>query len=397
MSGIYREGTMSKIIENFLVPLFVVISILYAFHSFGYPETATHSIMLNKVYHHITPDEGYLEKANIVLYFSGDPQIKEIKNQLNRSHHQTSFVFFFPQATINQAECQSMINTLNNYKANYRVTIAQATHQKSGVEIRFDFDSQKYLINCEHFDSIGLQKGFVFRLYNKEILTKLEESKNQPVLRTLHNSEKRRIIIDPGHGGRDTGAIGYYGIQEKNVSLAIGTVVGNLLEQHGCSVMFTRNNDKDMQLDERTSYANNNNADLFVSIHANYAHNAKAVGVETFCMPYQLLHRKSSHLSEMQDRCVADVMKQRESMAYHYAQSIQQKVCAYASPFHKESIDRKVKHSVSQVLLGVQFPAILIEVGFLSHHKESQLLNDPQYQRCLARGICDGILAGFSL
>src|SRR5579871_521735 len=227
-----------------------------------------------------------------------------------------------------------MINALNNYQANYRVTIATATHQKSGVEIRFDFDPQKYLINCEQFDSIGLQKGFVFRLYNKEVLTKLEETKNQPVLRTLHNSDKKRIIIDPGHGGRDTGAIGRDGIQEKNVSLAIGTVVGSLLEQYGCSVIFTRDNDRDLQLDERTSYANNNNADLFVSIHANYAHNAKAVGVETFCMQQQLLHKKYSQLSQAQDMCIADVMKRRIDNAYHFAQSVQRTVCQQLSPFH---------------------------------------------------------------
>lgn len=379
------------------MPLFVVISILYAFHSFGYPKTASPSIVLNKVYHHTAADEGYLEKANIVLYFSGNPQIKELKNQFNQTNHIASFVFFFPQAKINQAECQSMINALNSHQANYRVTIEAATHQQPGVEIRFNFDPQKYLINCEEFDSIGLQKGFVFRIYNKEVLTKLEETKNQPVLRTLHNIDQKRIIIDPGHGGRDTGAIGHYGIREKNVSLAIGTVVGNLLEQHGCSVMFTRDNDRDLQLDERTSYANNNNADLFVSIHANYAHNAKAVGIETFCMQQQLLHKKYSQLSEAQDIYVTNFMKQRAHESYHYAQSVQHAVCAYASPFQQESIDRKVKHSVSQVLLGVQFPAILIEVGFLSHQRESQLLNDPQYQKCIARGICEGILARFSL
>lgn len=386
---------MSKIIENFLVPLFVIISVLYAFQSFGYSDDMTRSITLNKVYHHKAPDEGYLEKANIVLYFSGNPRVKEIKNQINHRNNNASFIFFFPQATINRDECDSMINALNDHQANYLVSISAITHQQSGVEIRFDFDPQKYLINCEHFDSIGLQKGFIFRLYNKEVLTKLEDTKNQPVLRMLHNNEKLRVIIDPGHGGRDTGAIGHYGIQEKNVSLAIGTVLGNLLAQHGLSVMFTRKSDDDMKLDERTSYANNNNADLFVSIHANYAHNAKAVGVETFCMRPQLLHKKCSQLSEAQDMRSSDVMKQRADMAYHFAQSVQRSVCAHVSPFHTESIDRKVKHSVSQVLLGVQFPSILVEVGFVSHLKESQLLNDSRYQKCIAHGICDGILAGF--
>ena len=72
-------------------------------------------------------------------------------------------------------------------------------------------------------------------------------------------------------------------------------------------------------------------------------------------------------------------------------------MCNKIAPFHNESIDRKVKHSVSQVLLGVQMPVILVEVGFLSHPKESLLLNDAHYQSCIARGICDGILSAMQL
>lgn len=381
---------MSKIIENFLVPLFLVISVLYAFHSFAGSGDA---IILNKAFHHMAPNEGYLEKANISLYFSGDPQVQEITNKKANS---SSFSFFFPNAAMSSGECEAMINKINNYNGTYKVVISLATKPTRGIMIRFDFDPALYLINCEQFDSIGLQKGFVFRLYNKELLTKLERANDQPVLRTLHNVDKRRIIIDPGHGGRDTGAISHSGIQEKQVCLSIGTAVGNLLEQKGCSVMLTRNNDCDMQLDERTSFSNDHHADLFVSIHANHAASPKAVGVETFCMQPKLLKKTYSHFSQQEDFCVANIINQRAQFSHALAQAVQQHTCAAILPFHDESIDRKVKYSVSQVLLGVQIPAILIEVGFLSHPKESQLLTDAHYQNCIARGICDGILSVLS-
>ena len=380
---------MSKIIENFLVPLFLVISVLYAFHSFAHNDNP---IILNKVFHHIAPQEGYLEKANISLYFSGDPEVQEIKSIKKKD---SSVSFFFPHAAISQGECQSMVNKINNYNGNYKVTITQVTQPVSGIVVQFNIDPNMYMVNCEQFDSIGLQKGFVFRLYNKELLTKLERAQDQPVLRTLHNTLPR-IVIDPGHGGRDTGAIGYGGIQEKQVCLALGKEVGNLLEQKGCSVVLTRKNDCDIQLDERTSFANNNNADLFVSIHANHAANSKAIGVETFCIKPELFKKKYSPLSCEQDFCVTNIIQQRADASYSLAQSVQWNICNNISSFHDEPIDRKVKHSISQVLLGTQMPAILIEVGFLSHPKEGRLLNDIQYQNCIAQGICSGILSALS-
>jgi N-acetylmuramoyl-L-alanine amidase len=381
---------MSKIIENFLVPLFLVISVLYAFHSFA---QSNDTIVLNKAYHHMAPNEGYLEKANISLYFSGEPQMQKVTTNKGNG---SSTSFFFPKATISQGESEAMVNRINSYAGDYKVTITQVNTPIRGIIVRFDCDPNVYIINCEQFDSIGLQKGFVFRLYNKELLTKLERAQDQPVLRTLHNTLKPRIVIDPGHGGRDTGAIGCNGIQEKQVCLALGTAVGNILEQKGCSVMLTRKNDCDMQLDERTSFAHNNHADLFVSIHANYAANPKAIGVETFCMQPSLLKKKHSSLSSEQDSCVGNVMAQRAQTSYKLAQAVQQNLCNDLSSFHAECIDRKVKHSVSQVLLGTQMPSILVEVGFLSHPKEGRLLHDTQYQNCIAQGICNGILSALS-
>src|SRR5436853_178961 len=99
---------MSKIIEQFLVPLFVVVSALYAFNSFG-----NDGVALNKVYHHTTQSPTCLEQANVSFYFSGDPQLQEVKNKKN--HDAKSFTFFFPKAVITKGECEEMVRRLNSY------------------------------------------------------------------------------------------------------------------------------------------------------------------------------------------------------------------------------------------------------------------------------------------
>ena len=387
---------MSKIIENFLIPLFVIVSVLYAFNSFG-----SDGVSLNKVYHHTTQNPVCLERANVSFYFSRDPQLQEVKNKKN--YDTKSFTFFFPKAVITKGECEEMVRRLNSYSDCYTINMTEVVKPIKGIKLVFNIDPNKFLVGYERFDSIGLQKGIVFRLFNKDLLKQLEQVNNQPVLRTLwHTGSVRRslgevgkpcIAIDSGHGGPDCGAIGCGGVQEKDICLAIGTAVGNLLEQHGCSVVLTRKSDCGVGLDERTSYANNNHADLFVSIHANYAASPRAVGVETFYLQPHLLKQNFSNLSDQENSDVTCMRSQRADSSCALAQSVQRHVCDAVAMFHDEPIDRKVKHSVSQVLLGAQMPAILIEVGFVSHAKEAVLLSSVQYQNCVAHAICDGVLS----
>ncbi|PJF37593.1 MAG: hypothetical protein CUN55_21280, partial [Phototrophicales bacterium] len=103
------------------------------------------------------------------------------------------------------------------------------------------------------FESIGLQKGVVFRLYNKAILERLRGQISQPILRTSWHDTQPRVVIDCGHGGRDCGAIGVGGLQEKNICLAIGSELASLLENHGWDVILTRRTDNMVLLDQRTT------------------------------------------------------------------------------------------------------------------------------------------------
>jgi N-acetylmuramoyl-L-alanine amidase len=371
---------MSKIVEWFLLPLFFILSIVYAFNSFG------NSIELKRLFHHATSDDSYLERGNVSLYFSQDPRMKKIDMQS----------FFFP-CVINSNECDTMIQRINNYQGSYSISIEKTTTPDVGIIISFHCDPKAITLSYEEFDSIRLQKGVVFHLYNKQVIDALQHRNNQqPLLRMLqHKTIKPCITIDSGHGGLDTGAIGNDNIQEKNICLAVSKNVAQLLRDGGYSVFLTREEDRDLFLDERTLFANQHHTDLFISIHANYSGNSTAKGIETFCLQPALFKERYSLLSEDQKKYVAGYIQDKISVSHKLALSIQNFLCGELykqDNMFKKPYDRRVKFSVSQVLLGAQMPAVLVEIGFLSHKKEVQLLANENYQKFLAQRIFDGII-----
>jgi N-acetylmuramoyl-L-alanine amidase len=382
-----KEGVhlMNKIFEHFLLPLLIVMSIIYVANSFS-----NQMIELNKVFHHRTDNPVDLERATVSLYFSCDPQMRELKeNGFNTRK------FFFSQVMITD-DCRAMVALINQYNNVYAVKIKEVTAPEKGIELSVTFDPEKLALSYDSFDSIGLKKGIVLHLYNKELLHQLEHNKNQPILRMLWHSRKPCIVIDFGHGGSDTGTLGLGTSPEKEVCLAIGTNVVHLLQDHGYAVVLTRDSDRDVLLDERTLCANKSQADCFVSIHANSAFKDHIFGVETFCMCPNLFKESFSDLSAAQKSIVAQYATQKSDVSYKLAQALQHHVCKAVTDYHSDSVDRKVKRSVTQVLLGTHMPAVLIEVGFLSHPKESALLCSTEYQKTVARGICNGIVAFLS-
>ena len=378
---------MSLIIERFLLPLFFVMSVLYVFNSFGQEQ-----VELKKIFHHMTDDAVYVEKGNVSFYFSRDPHVKDIK-KIVKDGDVVQQSFFFPNAVITTHECEEMMNRINEYNGVYQVKIEKNVKPEKGITITFRFLSNKIVLSYDFFDSIGLQKGIVFHLYNKDLINQLQLKNNQPLLRTLSYQGKPCVAIDPGHGGLDSGAIGCDGSKEKDVCLAIGMNVAQLLEEQGCSTVLTRDTDKDVFLDQRTFYANKNHVDLLVSIHANYAFNDQAMGIETFCIRPSLFKELFSCLSVIEKQNVFMLKNNKNDFSYKLAQSVQGHICQSVMRSGVSVVDRKVKFSVAQLLLGAQMPSVLVEVGFLSNHKEAQLLKSSQYQKILAQGIADGILS----
>jgi N-acetylmuramoyl-L-alanine amidase len=213
----------------------------------------------------------------------------------------------------------------------------------------------------------------------------------------------RRVVVDPGHGGRDGGANGPGKVREKHVTLAIAREVGRLLEAQGVDVVMTRTDDSAVALEERTAIANRVNADLFVSIHANSHKNRKVRGVETYYLnvtddAYSIrLAAMENRTSEEQvsdlQLILADLatkVNTEESAAL--AKRVQAKLMKAIQPHNPKTRDLGVKSSLFYVLLGARMPSILVETGFLSHKGEGKLLTRVDYQKATARAIATGLL-----
>jgi len=214
----------------------------------------------------------------------------------------------------------------------------------------------------------------------------------------------RRIVIDAGHGGKDTGAIGPHGAREKDMALAIARKVATRLKAFGFSVVMTRSDDTFIALDDRTRIANEARADLFVSIHCNAAKRRKLEGVETWTLNVAA-DRYSARLAAFEnadaDHTVSDLRliladlatKSNASDARELAQSVQSSIVRTLRGRSLPVRDHGTKQALFYVLLGTHMPSILVETGFISNPAEEARLKSARFQDgtadALSRGIND--------
>ncbi len=203
-----------------------------------------------------------------------------------------------------------------------------------------------------------------------------------------------RVLLDPGHGGADPGAVGHGETLEKNVVLGVARQVRALLEIKGLEVLLTRNGDKFVSLRRRAELANHSGADILVSIHANAAHNHQAAGVETFYFS-SFADPRSRRLVALENKPAAGeppevlaspVPAPVRSRSRRLAGLIQKNLAAVTT-----GEDRGVKTAGFYVLKYSRIPAVLVETGFLSHRREGDLLAQLAYREKLARAIAGGI------
>ncbi len=210
-----------------------------------------------------------------------------------------------------------------------------------------------------------------------------------------------RVVIDPGHGGRDPGAVGVRGIREKDVTLSIAReVAARLRADARWEVRLTREGDQTLALEQRTAIANAFGADLFVSIHANASPSRRAGGVETYYLERatdraarRLAARENGggDVGEM-EHILADVVltsKVRESR--RLAEDLQAALMGRLSRVRGGLRDLGVKRGPFYVLAGAFMPAVLVETAFLTHPEEARLLADSSFRRQAAEAIVAGI------
>jgi N-acetylmuramoyl-L-alanine amidase len=212
-----------------------------------------------------------------------------------------------------------------------------------------------------------------------------------------------RIVIDPGHGGKDFGAPGAIkGIFEKDITLAIGKkLAAKIRDSLKCEVVLTRNTDRYLALEERTAIANTKNGDLFISIHTNAARNTDAYGIETYFLnlatddeSIMVAARENAtstkNISDLQSILTDLMQNAKVNESSRLAASVQDILCNHMSVKYSNIKNKGVKKAPFYVLLGAQMPSILVETSFISNERECARLASPDYQD----RICDAIIAG---
>lgn len=221
---------------------------------------------------------------------------------------------------------------------------------------------------------------------------------------------KRRIVIDPGHGGHDPGAIGPSGLHEKDVVLDIALRLKKILLSDPLNeIILTRETDRFIPLEERTAIANNKNADLFVSIHSNANPVRRVKGIETYLLNWtndeeamtvaarenkislkkmKEMHRQMDVLGMIKNDLLRQNKREESLKLAHF---IQRSMISTLNNNYKTRVDLGVKQALFYVLFGAKMASVLVEVSFISNPQEEQLLLKESYRMQIAKAIAAGL------
>jgi N-acetylmuramoyl-L-alanine amidase len=212
-----------------------------------------------------------------------------------------------------------------------------------------------------------------------------------------------KIVIDPGHGGHDTGTIGPNGLEEKDLVLEVGRRLGKLLETRlGAEVVYTRKDDTFIPLETRTAIANQQRADLFISIHANSSHDPAARGVETYYLNFtsspealEVAARENAvsekSIYELQDLVKKIALKEKIEESREFAGDVQESLHSGLASKSPGIRDRGVKKAPFIVLIGANMPSILAEISFVSNPGDEHRLETSDYRQRIAESLYRGI------
>ncbi|HET9406184.1 MAG TPA: N-acetylmuramoyl-L-alanine amidase [Candidatus Sulfotelmatobacter sp.] len=212
-----------------------------------------------------------------------------------------------------------------------------------------------------------------------------------------------KIVIDPGHGGHDTGTIGPNGLEEKDLVLEVGRRLGKLLQTRlGAEVVYTRRNDTFIPLETRTAIANQQRADLFISIHANSSRDPDARGVETYYLNFtsspealEVAARENAvsekSIYELQDLVKKIALKEKIEESREFAADVQQSLHSGLAAKSPSIRNRGVKKAPFIVLIGANMPSILAEISFVSNPTDERRLETGEYRQNIAESLYRGI------
>lgn len=211
-----------------------------------------------------------------------------------------------------------------------------------------------------------------------------------------------KVVLDPGHGGKDVGAVGPGGLVEKKVILDIAQRLQRLLQKAGWQAILTRDSDFYVPLEERPVLANREEANLFISLHVNASPRSGAKGIETYFLNPRYNGQGESQIAQkdqtsfkdrdslqriLHDMRLASKIEESGRLAH----IIQSSLVRALKEEYPDIVDLGVKQAPFYVLIGAQMPSVLVEISFLSHPDEEARLARGDYRERIAQGLLEGI------
>lgn len=242
-----------------------------------------------------------------------------------------------------------------------------------------------------------------------EKIKEIQENKEIDIKKDINDPKKiqltvNKIVIDAGHGGHDPGAIGYQGLKEKDVVLDIALKLGKILNENfpQIDVIYTRKEDVYLTLEERTKIANENKADVFISIHANASKNRDARGIETYFLNFAKEERAKDvagrenaitlkGINEVQIILRDLIVNSKYNESSFLASLIQKNLTKKITLIYNDVLDLGVKQGPFYVLIGAAMPSVLVETSFITHETEGAMLSKDEYRLLVAKGVFEGV------
>ena len=260
------------------------------------------------------------------------------------------------------------------------------------------------ILDLKSFVSFTLQQPnrLVIDIYSKE--SHISRKKKSTVKNKYMGI--RRVVIDPGHGGKDPGAVGPGGLREKDVVLDIGMKLGKILKKKGLEVIYTRKKDVFVPLNERTEIANSTNSELFIAIHVNASRKRRVRGIETYFLNWtndkeanrvaarenRISYKKMQKLQGELQMILLDLARNNKSdQSMRLASSVQSSMVNTLKKSYKRIEDNKVKWALFYVLVGAEMPSVLVEASFISNREEEKRLSTAKYRSRVAEAIARGV------
>jgi len=357
------------------------------------------------------------------LSFATSIKGMQAKHFILKNGHSVRYVFDFPHTMIRKKTLARGLSAPS--VTSFRVSQFNQSTVRLVVEVAETYqmahaseDTLHYRISLPHskgtpkrhlsdlFASIG-KAGIAVKSSSRSTHTKKRTTVAKRSKKATKRPKKRyTVVVDPGHGGKDSGALGGRGYMEKTVVLRIARRVRDHLKKLGFRVYMTRNSNHFVKLGKRTHYANLKHADAFVSIHANAVSGKRrysAEGIETYFLQVsrsarskRVAARENSVVLRAKDHISKNVLLNLMTgpkivMSNKMAIDVQRSMLKNVRKRFHSVKDNGVRPAPFWVLVGAQMPAVLVETGYITHSREKKRLFNSHYQDAIAKGIAEGI------